>query len=52
MTCDVCDGPADVALVQPSDSPIAYTLCAQHLVGFANDLLSTQTGNAPPPEEF
>jgi hypothetical protein len=45
VTCDVCDEPADVALVQPgddtADGPTA--LCAYHLAKFAVDLLAKRS---------
>jgi hypothetical protein len=42
VTCDVCDQPADVAIVQPGDdtSPGPSALCAYHLALFAVQLLA------------
>ncbi|TDP29846.1 hypothetical protein [Nocardia ignorata] len=45
MTCDVCDEPAKVLVVQP-DEPggVPHPLCALHLAQFAQDLLAAEPG--------
>ncbi|MGY0497025.1 hypothetical protein ACWZHB_00810 [Nocardia sp. FBN12] len=45
MTCDVCDEPGDVALIQPGDTTAdgPTALCAEHLTRFSIALLLSRS---------